>query len=143
MGRHTHPLKLLYLARIDCPRHCEATLKIVHAAGRVTFAELKRRGGARDQPRAAMSGNKLLSVCESSAAWDRSACTAYVAGVVDLLEQLAFRDGVKCWAAIPQQVTIDQMADIVLKYLREHPENRHYAGASNVGLAIEGTFPCL
>jgi hypothetical protein len=90
------------------------------------------------EPRAAMSGNQLLSVCESAAASDHSACTAYVAGVVDLLEQLAFRDDVKCWPAIPQQVTVQQMADIVLKYLKDHPEHRHYSGASNVRLAIEG-----
>jgi hypothetical protein len=43
---------------------------------------------------------------------------------------------------MPQTLTSNQAADVVLKHLRDHPELRHLGAAGLVAQALEAGFPC-
>ena len=43
---------------------------------------------------------------------------------------------------IPNRVTDRQTTDVVVRYLKEHPEQRHYAAANLVAETLAEAFPC-
>ena len=59
----------------------------------------------------------------------------YVLGVADS----ASWESVAC---APANVTAGQLADVVLKYLQDHPEERHKAAVGLVATALINAFPC-
>lgn len=67
-------------------------------------------------------------------------CAGYVVGVVDTLN-LYDTTGERR-ICLPQTATGDQVRDIVMRYLTEHPESRHLDGAGGAALALEAAFPC-
>jgi hypothetical protein len=79
------------------------------------------------------SGNDLYDKCTAQSV----ACPAYVAGMVDAL----VHDGTVC---LPQtNVTARQLVDVVMAYLRAHPESRSYSAASIGDVAFTQAFPCV
>jgi hypothetical protein len=84
------------------------------------------------------TGNKLFERCGASRdTADYTGCLGYVAGVVDALHMME-NSGV----CPPQGSTVGQTVDVVMKYLRDHPEARHHAAAGEVFLALRQAFPC-
>jgi len=64
-------------------------------------------------------------------------CAAYVAGMADAL----VHDGTVC---LPQRkVTTRQLVDVVMAYLRAHPEARIFSAASIGDVAFTQAFPCV
>ncbi len=45
-------------------------------------------------------------------------------------------------SCIPENVTNGQVSDVVIKYLRDHPEERHILAAILVVKAMAEAFPC-
>jgi hypothetical protein len=43
---------------------------------------------------------------------------------------------------IPSEATLAQVRDVVIRYLQEHPEERHYAASSLSLRALVLAFPC-
>ena len=84
---------------------------------------------------ALMTGNDLWEPCQQ-ATGNGSLCLAYVAGIAEALEL----EGKICLSH--RNVTYDQVTDIVVKYLRDHPEERHYDAARLFGSVLKNTFPC-
>jgi hypothetical protein len=80
-----------------------------------------------------LNGNDLIDICSTSEALRRIECSSYMMGVVDTLVALRM-------ICQPDHVTAEQNTDIVIKYLREHPEIRHYTGA--MVQALLNAFPC-
>ena len=39
-------------------------------------------------------------------------------------------------------ITVGQLVEVVVNYLRDHPEARHYAANSVAGVALKQAFPC-
>ena len=85
------------------------------------------------------SGNELFNSCESGENpktaveyLDGAECRGYVVGIADAL--LA-----KC---LPSRVTEGQLVAVVLLWLRNHPEVRHYAANSLVFEALKENFHC-
>ena len=78
------------------------------------------------------SANDLYSMCEGQSV----ACAGYVAGMADAF----VRDGTLCLP--PTNVTTRQLADVVMAYLRAHPEARGYSAASVGHVAFTQMFPC-
>jgi len=78
------------------------------------------------------SANDLYSMCDGQSV----ACAGYVAGMADAF----VRDGTLCLP--PTNVTTRQLADVVMAYLRAHPEARGYSAASVGHVAFTQTFPC-
>jgi hypothetical protein len=85
------------------------------------------------------SGNDLLENCNhrGSGDYDSGACTGYIVGVVDTL---AFIPG--SGFCMPLHVTKGQVADIVIKRLRDNPADRHYIAAATASAALRDAFPC-
>jgi Rap1a immunity proteins len=80
------------------------------------------------------SGNTLLSECTKLQAF----CSGYIAGVVDVTGQV-----IPGWrSCIPLNVPLTQVTDIAVRYLKEHPEKRHYDAAWLVAAAMGEAFPC-
>ena len=77
------------------------------------------------------NGNELLSVCGK----DRSYCLGVTSGYSDMLQSL----GETC---ADKLVTRGQAADIVVRFLRDHPKNRHLTAASLARAALTDAFPC-
>jgi Rap1a immunity proteins len=93
-------------------------------------------------PAAALSqfvtGNSLYEDCtRQTGAGERLYCSGYVTGLVEGM--MMNRKQVIC---PPQGITIGPLVDMVVKHLRDHPETRHYAANSEVGLALMKAFPC-
>jgi Ssp1 endopeptidase immunity protein Rap1a len=80
------------------------------------------------------TGNDLYEKCISPPKTIESAyCIGYVSGVADTLTN---------GTCIPQTATVGQASDIVVKYLREHPEYRHVPASILAAWALLDAFPC-
>jgi len=111
----------------------------------------------------AWDGDQLYKACEGGGT--SIACLAYVAGIMDrntsdaaqasnFLRIYAKRfPGIPetprnyfklmaCRAQIPPGTTYGQAADIVARYLRDHPGERSADGSELVDRALGGAFPC-
>jgi hypothetical protein len=97
---------------------------------------------ARAQRVSATTGNSLLELCESKDVSEQAFCLGYVVGAtdVDSMDGAAFPERRRSCA--PDNVTNGQQRDIVVKYLKEHPEERHILAAILVVKAMAKAFPC-
>jgi len=66
---------------------------------------------------------------------------AYVLGVWDQHSSFQVGLGQKT-ICMPTQVSRKQAAEVVKRYVNEHPEQRHYAAAAMVTVALTAAFPC-
>jgi Rap1a immunity proteins len=87
------------------------------------------------------SGNQILSMCESQSAFDYGRCLGYVLAVSDIMGMTMENTG---WVknCQPPGVTSDQLKDVVVQYLRNHPADHHYAAPGPVLMALSQAFPC-
>lgn len=81
------------------------------------------------------TGNFLFERCVNDN--DKVGCAAYVEGVTDGFTY----DRTIC---VPSDVniTVRQVVDVVVNYLRAHPEQRHYSAPSLAHEALMQAFPC-
>ena len=96
------------------------------------------------------AGDMLYAHCLSSDLYARGICLGYVEGVADAGEQEALAGasvtgastlGIWRWC-IPTGTASGQVRDIVVKFLRENPVQRHLAAAGVVASALQHTWPC-
>lgn len=100
------------------------------------------------------TGNSLLAQCsveQSDPTYRQKymACSGYVSGVYDMIELLNVAkhrnrtgsvEGFQ--ACVPDSATRGQLTDVVIKYLKDHPEQRHLAAATIVYVALKQGFGC-
>ncbi len=106
-----------------------------------------------------LSGNELLSICDDATEENAQAgfCAGYVLGAIE---------GIK-WGAsaplllvgrsageaeetgntllgfcLPPDATVGQYRDVVLKFLRDSPSERHNSARVLIQQALQGAFPC-
>jgi hypothetical protein len=96
---------------------------------------------------AATNGNYLSSMCEEKTAVDKIACLAYITGATDAIqsERAAGYDDQKGYLfpfCFHNGVIYQQITDVVVKYLRAHPETRNEAAPVLIARALEEAFPC-
>jgi hypothetical protein len=87
------------------------------------------------------SGNEIYESCNApSNTAGEGTCIGFVAGVAGA-SQFFFLDrpGRFC---MPSSVTLGQLKDVFLKYLRENPARRNQDGSLLVILAIQEAWPC-
>jgi endonuclease YncB( thermonuclease family) len=88
-------------------------------------------------------GNSLLSTCTEDpthATYSHGECLGYIEAVIQILLN---GGAVGDWrACLPGNGTIGQAKDVVLKSLRDHPEQRHFAAAGLIAAALHEAFPC-
>ena len=82
------------------------------------------------------SGNDLYQKCIDQAGdmFGQGYCAGYMVGAADA----STYDGTLCLAP---GVTEGKLEEVVLTYVRVHPEARHYAGSSIVRQVLEAAFP--
>jgi hypothetical protein len=89
-----------------------------------------------------VSGNYLYSLCTGT---NYNECLGYVEGTMDA-EALrpTFSpevDVIRRWCE-PSGITDRQAVDVVVLYLRSHPESRHLDATELIGDALSGAWPC-
>ena len=94
------------------------------------------------------SGNAFLTQCEdmtdksSSSAFMRGACIGYVVGVIrgfGYADALAGQNPIYC---IPEEATNIQLASILIKFIKNHPEKAHLETADLEIQSLMYAFPC-
>ena len=88
------------------------------------------------------TGNSLLETCSSVGKADELFCLGYIGGVADVdgLEGATFPERQR--SCVPDNVSNGQLMDVVVKYLKEHPEERHMLAAILIVEALTKAFPC-
>jgi hypothetical protein len=82
------------------------------------------------------SGNALWNECSGDNAFQSGLCMGFVAGISDAMSIAAIK------ACFPPGVTVGQTADVVKRFLGQHPERRHEAAVFLVAAALAEAFPC-
>jgi hypothetical protein len=90
----------------------------------------------------AMTGNELLDFCGTgptteTATVSAGMCVGYVEGVYE-----ALTDSGTQTVCPNNKVTVEQFADIVTKFLTEHPEIRDKHATVLIAVILEDNFPC-
>lgn len=91
------------------------------------------------------SGNELYEQCTVEKGTNlyftkMAECRGYVMGFVDLMEDMQTVN--KMSSCLPVGATAGQIVDVVVKYLREHPELRALPGSTMVFLSLKSAFGC-
>lgn len=102
-------------------------------------------------PCEARTGSELLSDCtaglrtlagESRQSSARAgACFAYLDGYVNAMAVARVMSN-QVPVCMPNGVTIEQVARVVVKYLTDHPETLHFEAGALTGHALKSAFPC-
>ena len=85
-------------------------------------------------------GKEILSLCESSYDFSKGMCLGYVRGIAtttDILMQMNDRH-----LCFPKSVTVGQMRDVVIAYIRRNPAQRHEGATLLYMRAINEAWPC-
>jgi hypothetical protein len=87
-----------------------------------------------------MDGNRLYEDCTGAVNFGEGVCLGYILGVVDQWESVRLvQNEPRC---VPDGVKARQVNDVVVNYLRDHPENRSYAALSLVTVAVSKAWNC-
>lgn len=76
-------------------------------------------------------GNKVLALCESQMSFDQGLCVGYSAGIADAWDNVRKVSGNE--SCLRETVTIGQVRDVIMKYLKENPAQRD-EGANGIGI---------
>lgn len=87
------------------------------------------------------TGNDILARCEGDVA-DQRDCLGYVTGASDMLAAAQTVGGARPVMCQPDNVSRKQVVDIVVRYLQNNPNVRHFLGGSLVRIALMDAFPC-
>ncbi len=83
-------------------------------------------------------GAKLQAEDDARAVW----CIGYVSGMLDALAVMNWKGGSARVCLPANGLENNQAIRIIVKYLREHPEQLHESGRVSVVAAIGGAFLC-
>jgi hypothetical protein len=88
------------------------------------------------------TGNDLLESCESKGNLEHAFCLGYIIGVTDVegMDSAVFPERRR--SCVAENVSNGQVRDVVVKYLKDHPEERHLQAAILVVKAMGQAFPC-
>ena len=89
------------------------------------------------------SGNDLLRDCtDDKTVTQKSFCLGFIMGIWDaaVVEEGVFHPS-KPKFVIPEAANLGQLKDVVVKYLNEHPANRHLNAGVLVVIALKEAFP--
>ena len=82
-------------------------------------------------------GNTLLDLCRR----DDNLCIAYVVGATDGQLSAVVGTGRTRPYCIPMDSTSGQVKDVVVKFLNDHPEERHLLGSVLIAEALSQAWP--
>jgi hypothetical protein len=83
------------------------------------------------------TGNNLVELCEASG----DACRTYIEGVMDgQVATITFTSRTVAYK-IPTSATIGELQTLVVKYLNDHPEQRHLQAGWLIAKALVAAYP--
>lgn len=85
----------------------------------------------------ATTGNELYYDCVSSSDYDQTRCLAYISGVAD---GIGLSDSLGL--CVPTGVTYGQIQDVIVKFLGDRPEGRHYSASFLIYTALFDAYGC-
>jgi hypothetical protein len=91
------------------------------------------------------NGNKLHDICVDGASkpLEFGLCVGYIEGAYDTLvfsrETTGEKNGSAC---VPLQASVRQITELVVAFLKAHPETRHYSAPSLISDALDDAFKC-
>lgn len=89
-----------------------------------------------------ITGNQFIKLCNESPRYDEGECFAYILGTYHGFTIAESLHDVEPLTCVPSTVTVDQLSEVVIKYLRNNPQNRHLPARGLVMIAIRNAFPC-
>lgn len=90
-----------------------------------------------------VSTSELGQLCVSEKKEHMSACINYVAGVIDYHQlMMSFGTAPTIDFCLPESVTKEKAAALVLDYLRTQPQHDAFTAASTIPLALNKVYPC-
>jgi hypothetical protein len=105
-------------------------------AALIGFALLAGAGHAHAQRVSNVKGVTLMKACTGKST---EACDAYVDGFSDAIEA---EGKVNALACIPRASTGKELRDVLVVYLKAHPEAQHLEGADIASKAFAKAYPC-
>ena len=78
------------------------------------------------------TGNDLYTMCNEDDYYSRGVCIGYIMGIVDDFGEEPHTSTCR----LPRHITAAQVRDVVVKYLRDHPAERHLSASSEAWVAI-------
>ncbi|MCB9991011.1 MAG: hypothetical protein H6867_06485 [Rhodospirillales bacterium] len=98
---------------------------------------------------ARFTGAYLLQVCDmdeqgrEKVKGGHTTCQSYISGVMDYHNVLrSLNIAPKIDICIPQSMTLNDVHDVVLRYLRKHGEHDAFIAAPAVTMALYEVYPC-
>jgi hypothetical protein len=83
------------------------------------------------------SGNSYLEACTADkGSFNMGTCLGFIHGIL----QSQQRD--ERYFCAPNGITIGQARAIIIKYLNDNPDRRHYQFAALANMALARVFPC-
>jgi Ssp1 endopeptidase immunity protein Rap1a len=113
-------------------------MKFFFAAGFILLVS----ASAHAQRVSTTTGNELLESCEAKGSFKEAFCLGYITGVTDLDQMNASVFPEHRRSCVPENVTNGQIRDVIVRYLTDHPEERHMLAAILVAEAMGKAFPC-
>jgi hypothetical protein len=87
------------------------------------------------------NGNGLLRSCTSEGA-EQSYCLGFIFGVMEGVYYKAIADSTRLPWCHPNGVQMEQIRDVIMKYLRDRPERRQMRSAGLIMSALQQAWPC-
>jgi hypothetical protein len=91
------------------------------------------------------SGNQVYDTCTGGNPATDTACMSYIAGVMDELvtfDEVMSKSIDPTMACVPTGVTVEQIKDLVVKFMRDNPKVRNNRASSIVSEVILTNYPC-
>ncbi len=97
--------------------------------------------------RGSQTGQDFLELCSGGESWTEGYCTGYVTGAGELIDGLLLEKDLKPALdgkafCLPEDLRKGEVRNLVLDYLRAHPEVRDKQMTSITWAALIETFPC-
>jgi Rap1a immunity proteins len=89
-----------------------------------------------------VTGNKLWAECTATETARQMFCTAYIIGASDVGGAESIGLPPRLVSCAPHGVANGELVEIVVTYLKRHPEERNGSAASLVLGAISKAYPC-
>ena len=85
------------------------------------------------------TGRDLYQKCRAAGTASQVFCFGFIIGIADVMEDNSL-DGRS--ACIPKDATIQQVAEVVIRFLDDNPDIREFTGESLTVQALSDKYPC-
>src|SRR5258705_12705624 len=82
-----------------------------------------------------VDGNGLLEACTSKQSLQGAMCIGYIRGVIDGENMMGTALNKKPLVCLSERVTLGQVEDVIVKYLKDNPTERNKPSAGLIGIA--------